>query len=505
MGKKMTTRKALDAACRQDLYTFVKRAFQEVDPGEKLVPAKYLEVLCHALWRVQSGANRRLVINMPPRHLKSFVTSVAWPAFMLMENPSKKIAIICHDDNLTLQFAKKCKRLLNSDWYQRLAPHVRIEGLDRAKDFETAVGGRVYATSMGSGITGHGFDVIILDDPQPAKDAKSKTERENVQTLFDSQVSTRLNDPARGAFVVVQQRLHEDDLSGYLLSRGRWEHLCLPLRAFEQRDFETGSSLWTRTVGDVLVPERYPNVEVDNLEVERGPQHFWTQYQQAPSSVLGEMIKPEHLKQVPELPVSAGTFYVSVDTASKAGPTSDYTVFMLIATDGTRHYVVEVIRERMEVTAMRDVALRLKDRYRIHRFLIEDSACGPSLATLLKENGIVAELKRVSAKDKEERLRDHLHLFLYGRVYLIGDAPWIAVFRREAETFPVGKYDDQIDALTLYFSHVAENVPTKPTSHLVGGPGDGFPPYRPPAKGDNHLRPRSGRGPRTPPFRPRFR
>ena len=500
----MTNRKEVDTLYRQDLYSFVQRAFQDVEPGEKLVPAKYLEALCHALWRVQTGASTRLVINMPPRHLKSLVTSVMWPAWMLMENPSKKIAIVCHDDNLTLQLAKKCKGLLNSSWYRRLAPHVRIEGLDRAKDFDTAAGGRVYATSIGSGITGHGFDVIILDDPQPARDAKSQTERQNVQTLFDGQVATRLNDPVRGAFVVVQQRLHEDDLSGYLLSQGGWEHLCLPLRAFEQRDYQTGSSTWTRPVGDVLMPERYPALAIDRLEAERGPQNFWTQYQQAPSSVQGEIIKPEHLKLVPTLPPSASMFYVSVDTASKAGPTSDYTVFMVIATDETRHYVLDVIRERMEVTAMRDVSLRLKAKYPIHRFLIEDSSSGPSLHTLLKENGVVSELKRVAAKDKEQRLRDHLHLFLDGRVYLIGDAPWIGVFRKEAETFPVGRYDDQIDALTLYFSHVEAKVPRKPVSCLAGGPGDGFPPHRPPAKGDNPLRPRSGHGLRTSRFRPRF-
>ena len=134
---------------------------------------------------------------------------------MSFESGSKKIAIICHNDNLALDFALKCKCLVESDWYRALAPDVRIPpGRDRVKDFGTVAGGGVYAASIESGITGHGFNVIILDDPQSAQDAGSQAERERVKTLFDGVIRSRLDDPVRGAFVVVQQRLHEDDLSG---------------------------------------------------------------------------------------------------------------------------------------------------------------------------------------------------------------------------------------------------------------------------------------------------
>jgi predicted phage terminase large subunit-like protein len=487
-------RSEMNRVFRADLYSFVKGAFRELEPGTTFASAPYLKVLCHALMEVELGNTTRLIVNMPPRTLKSLVTSVIWVAWMLMRNPSKKIAIICHNDNLALDFALKCKCLVESDWYRALAPDVRIQpGRDRVKDFGTVAGGGVYAASIEGGITGHGFNVIILDDPQSAQDAGSQAERERVKALFDNVIRSRLDDPVRGAFVVVQQRLHEDDLSGYLLSRGGWTHLCIPLVALEQTTYMMGQQTWVRPPSDILCPERLPVHEIEVLQAQLGPQVYGTQYQQAPSSVQGEIIKPEHLKSVLEVPRSATAIFVSVDTAAKNSPTSDYTVFMLTATDYTRHYIFDVIRERLDVGQMRDVALRLYEKYRFEKFLIEDSASGPSLHTLLLENGKRPELINVGSRDKQTRLQDHMHLFVEGRVYIVGDAPWTAIFRKEAESFPLAKYDDQVDAMTLYFEHFAKKSAVKPC--ILGTSSRmerGLPFSRPPAKGDNPMRPRTG-------------
>jgi hypothetical protein len=191
----------------------------------------------------------RLIINMPPRHLKSIVTSVVFPAWLLMRDPKTKIAVICHSDMLANDLASRCKRLIDSDDYRQIAPQVQIRQ-DRARrtDFETTRGGGVYAASIGSGITGRGFDHIILDDPIAAHDAQSAAERDRVQQDFDGMISSRVDEPVRGTITVVQQRLHEADLSGYLLARGGWDILCLPLVAEEEQTHKFGDYEWRRDV-----------------------------------------------------------------------------------------------------------------------------------------------------------------------------------------------------------------------------------------------------------------
>src|ERR1700682_3687825 len=174
----------------------------------------YLELLGAALMQVDARKVTRLIINMPPRHLKSIVTSVVFPAWVLMRDPKTKIAVICHSDMLAHDLASKCKRLIESEDYRQIAPQVRIrQDRDRRKDFETTRGGGVCAASIASGITRRGFDHIILDDPIAAHDAQSAPERDRVQYAFDDMISSRLDEPARGTITLVQQRLHEADLS----------------------------------------------------------------------------------------------------------------------------------------------------------------------------------------------------------------------------------------------------------------------------------------------------
>ena len=462
------SRQELDAILRSDLYSFLRAAFSVLEPGATFTRALYLDVLCHALQNVAAGKINRLVVNMPPRHLKSLVTSVIWAAWMLARKPDSKIAIVCHNDSLAGDLARKCKRLIDSDWYQRFAPQVRVRN-DRLRDFDTTAGGGVFSASIGSGITGRGFDIIILDDPQAANDVRSPVERESVQVLFDGSISSRLDDQVRGVIVIVQQRLHEDDLSGHVLARGGWTSITMPLVASEAITFSTSNGVWHRGAGNILCEERFPRDKIDDLRAQIGAQNFETQYQQRPGSSVGDLIKAEYLRSISDRPPSATRFFVTADTAMKASAVADYTVFLVIATDGRHHYVVDAIRGHYDVAEMRDIGLRLHQQYRLDKFLIEDSASGPSLCALLKERGRLAELVGVGGKDKETRLQDGMHLFVEGRVFIVGDAPWTVEFRRELVGFPTVKYDDQVDAFTLYLQHIAKQAPLKAVLLSAGG------------------------------------
>ena len=498
-------RDLLKLVYKLDLYSFVEASFAVLEPGNTFIAARYLELLCAALMQVDARAVKRLIINMPPRHLKSIVTSVIFPAWLLMRDPKTKLALICHSDMLANDLALKCKRLIEADFYRDSAPGMQIRpDRDRRMDFETTEGGGLYAASIGSGITGRGFDHIIIDDPIAAHDALSAAERERVQEAFDGMISSRLDDPVRGTITAVQQRLHEADLSGYLLSRGGWELLSLPLIAEEEKTHKFGNCEWRRPVGDILLPSRFPEVEIDKIRAYNGEAIFATQWQQNPTSTRGELIKSEYLNSIDACPTSANRIFIAVDTAVKQTTTSDYTVFLVIATDGLRHYILDVLRARLDPVQICDAAVQLLQIYRVERLLIEDSASGPGLHAMLAAKGHRAELRPVGGRTKQERVEKHLHSFVDGKVYVLNNQPWTVDFRNELVRFPLGRYNDQVDALTLYLEYMFSSTTVRACITHANSSAErmaqGFG-ARPSRKGEHPMRPRKpgggfrGRGP----------
>ena len=157
----------------------------------------------------------------------------------------------------------------------------------------------------------------------------------------------------------------------------------------------------------------------------------------------------------------ATRIFIAVDTAVKQTATSAYTVFLVIATDGTRHYVVDVVRARFDPVEMRDAVVRLRQRHRVEKVLLEDSASGPGLYAMLAEKGLRSELRPVGGRNKEERLEKHLRFFVDRRIYVLNNQPWTVEFRNDLVQFPVGRYDDQVDALTLYLEYMSSDAPTR--------------------------------------------
>jgi hypothetical protein len=220
-----------------------------------LVPAPYVELLTQALSDVAFGKELRLIINLPPRDLKSVIASIAFPAWLLGNDPTKRIAVISHSQSLATDLAIRCHRITEAGWYRDIFPTMRLAAdRNRTLDFETEQGGGRFAASMDTGVTGRGFDIIIIDDPLSAQDARSEAARDSVIQAYEAMLASRLDNPARGAVIVVQQRLHENDLSGHLLSKGGWCHLSLPLVADETTTFQLASGLWVRHAGVAMPP-----------------------------------------------------------------------------------------------------------------------------------------------------------------------------------------------------------------------------------------------------------
>jgi predicted phage terminase large subunit-like protein len=490
---------AFRAVLATDLLAFLERAFREIDPRGALHVADYVLYLSDVLQHVADGKDSRVILSLPPRHLKSILASIVWPAWLLGQDPKLRIAVISHSQAFARDLSLKALRLMESDFYRDVFPQTRLRDDRRqAIDFETSQSGGRYAASFETGITGRGFDLIIVDDPISAHAVRSSAERDRVNETFDTMVASRLDDPLRGAIVVVGQRLHENDLSGYLLAKGGWKHVCLPLIAEETTTLQIGSRLWVRNKGDVLLPALWPPHIIRQRRAEVGEAIFSAQYQQNPSAAIGELIKPEHVRKFDELPPSANRCILSWDTAVKTGPNASFTVCLVLATDGKRHYVVDVLRARLDPVQARDAALRLIVQYSPRTILIEDASSGPGLAKMLEEHHHRCELWPTAGMSKEERLEPHLHMFSAGRVLIKNNEPWTTDLANEWLRFPFGRHDDQVDAMTQYLNWVAEKLPaTKSILTGVGGWEDNLArtlnhQTRPIRKGEHPLRPRRG-------------
>lgn len=287
------------------LTDFVQGGWRYLDPAP-FVPGWHIEAICDHLQAVTAGEIRRLLINIPPRTSKSTLCSVAWPAWTWAQSevtpvagPQVQFLFASYAQSLSLRDSVKTRRLIESPWYQqRWGDRFRLTGDQNTKfRFENTLGGYRLATSVGGSLTGEGGAILLVDDPHNAVEMESEAEREAAVHWWDESLSTRLNDPRNGAYVIIMQRLHEEDLSGHILSRsvGNWTHLCLPMRYEPERHCVTVIG-WedpraAEGADELLCPERFAVEEVELLEATLGPYGAAGQLQQRPEPRGGGIFK----------------------------------------------------------------------------------------------------------------------------------------------------------------------------------------------------------------------
>src|ERR1700757_2068752 len=245
---------------RQDFVSFAVRCFQDLNPQAERAMNWHIEVIAAKLTAVREGKIRRLIINLPPRHLKSLMASIAFPAWLLGHNPSAQILCVSYAQDLADKLARDCRGIMISPWYGRIFP-TRLSAHRQAVQevINTRQGCRL-ATSTGGVLTGRGADIILIDDPLKPEDALSKALRQACNEWFVHTLYSRLNDKRTGAIVIIMQRLHEDDLVGHVLGQEPWEVLSFPAiaEADEGHEIETiwGPRHYTRRRGEALHPAR---------------------------------------------------------------------------------------------------------------------------------------------------------------------------------------------------------------------------------------------------------
>lgn len=443
---------AVEEFMRRDFGSFLIRAMPHIQGGAALDYNWHIDAIAYQLERVSKGSCRRLIVNLPPRNLKSIMISVAWVAWRLGNDPTLNFVCVSYSNELSAKHARDCRSIMQSRWYHDLFPGTRINGSrSAAHDFETTAGGGRLATSIGGTLTGRGGDIIIIDDPIKPDDANSDTARDAVNEWFHSTLASRLNDKKRGAIVTVMQRLHQYDLCGMLIKTGDWDVLTLPSIAVEDEIIPlTRGRVHARKTGDILHPSREPYAALMAVKQGVGSINFEAQYQQNPVPAEGNMIRAEWLRVYDHLP-DHGEVVQSWDTASKDGIHNDYSACVTSLMSGNRLYVVDVVRQRMEFPELVKAAAAGARKHGATALLVEDQASGMQLIQSLRTEaprGVPMPIARRPESDKKSRVAGISAMIEAGQLLLPREAPWLAEFKQELLAFPNGRFDDQVDALS---------------------------------------------------------
>ena len=454
-------RDLVDAIYRTDFGAFTYRAFEALNPGQRLTPNWHIDCICFLIQLMVSGeARRRLVLNLPPRTLKSFIVSVALPGWLLGRVPSTRIICASYSDELAAKFSRDCRALLETPFYKRVFPQTRLNPKKAAEgEFETTRRGSRLATSVGGTLTGRGGEVLIVDDPIKANDADSEVARRGAIDWLRNTAFSRLDDPAESLICIAMQRLHVDDPSGILIEQG-WPRLVIPAIAVEPADYRVSEDeVYHRPAGQLLQLQRDNPPAIEELKREIGSRVFAAQYQQNPTPPDGNMVKAAWLGRYDTAP-ERKTFQrvvLSCDPAGKAGIHNDYTAITVVGLREKSLHVLEVSRGHWTVMQMREQIIGLAAQWQVDLVIVEDTSSGMGLIQLLKEVPRLDVVGRKPDTDKVTRMSRQQGRFEAGRILLPTEALWLADFENELLAFPSGRYDDQVDALLLFLDWFAQN------------------------------------------------
>jgi predicted phage terminase large subunit-like protein len=447
--------RVLRALLRTELRFFIRKVFATVSPGEAYLHNWHIEAIAHQLTQVHLGNTKRLLVNQPPRSLKSICVSVAYVAWLLGHDPCRRVIVSSYSGDFAAELHRQFRLVVGSEWYQAL-----FAGLHWAKEtgleLVTTQGGSRYSTSIGGTLTGRGADLIIIDDPLNANEALSEPARKRVIDWYSGSLVSRLNDKERGAIIAVMQRLHEDDLAGHLLRQGGWTHLNLPAIAGEDEVVPLGAGrVHRRKPGEPLHPERESLETLQKIKSEVGSLLFSAQYLQQPIPVEGDLIRRSWLRTYDQLPASDARNRVvqSWDVALMIGQSNDYSVCTTWHINKDNAYLVHVYRGRIAYPDLRRKVIAMAAEYGATTILIENAGPGMNLLQDLWDQmprGMTRPIGIKPEGSKADRMAAQSAKIEAGHVLLPKDAPWLADFLSELLSFPGGRHDDQVDSVSQF-------------------------------------------------------
>jgi predicted phage terminase large subunit-like protein len=458
--------KEIQTMYRSDLRSFAQFAFPILNPNKELLLNWHLDVMADELTRCYLGDTRRLIMNVPPRYLKTQLTSVMFVAWTLGLKPETKFMVISYGDDLVRHLTALFQKLIESDRYRMLYPHIQVDkSLSSGNDICLASGGGRLGVSVGGAITGRGADKIIIDDPSKASDMHTK-ERENVNTWYDENVYQRLDNKNKGVIILIMQRLHLYDLTGYLRSKPEnWRHCSLKAIAESDESYKLldGREL-TRKSGTALHPEHESLARLQSVRLDRGSYVFQAQYQQDPKSDEVSPVRAEDFQyyEPHEKPERFDLVIQSWDTGFTDGKSSGYTAGITIGQLGSIFYILGTTRFKKAYSEIRENILTwyglFNQQYTIDRLIIEKAASGYVLEDELSRLNLPLEMHKPQGS-KFIRFSVFCDRISENRVYLPKNATWVSEFVDELSRFPQSQYSDQVDAFSqaMYYFQDWEN------------------------------------------------
>lgn len=445
---------------RHSLRFFVEWAWPILEPGTAFQANWHIDLICEYLEAVTAGEILRLVINIPPRYMKSLLVSVLWPCWEWYQQPSGRYIFSSYAEGLASHHSLSRRRLIRRRPYQRFAPEVRLTRDQAEKlEFHNTKGGIMVATSTGGSITGKGGNRLIIDDPHNPTQAESDAQRQQALDFFRYTLSTRLDDPKRDAIVVVMQRLHTRDLTAVCLEQG-FVHLCLPALAPSHTTivFPWSAKTVVRELDSPLWPERQGVPELDRQRQILGSYGFAGQYQQSPVPRDGGMFKPEWWRYWDQLPTRFDDITLSWDLSFKGGEGHDYVVGLALGRVGAVIYLLDRFKAKASFTETCHAIKQMVATFRNARAVLVESAANGDAAVNTLQTTIRGILLVTPEGGKQSRAAAVQPQVEAGQVLLprprFADGQlrteyaWVEDFVEQCSLFPKGEHDDDVDAMT---------------------------------------------------------
>jgi len=467
---------------RRNFTLFVKLAWPVIEPGTDYVPGWHIDAICLHLQALADGHIKRLLVNMPPRHMKSVLISTLWPVWMWLQDPSIRFLCASYDMPLAVRDNRKCRLLIRSEWFQERYGHLFQLRRDQNEksNYENDKGGYRVATSVGGG-TGKGGDILIIDDPHPIEQKKGQLRREDVLDWFKDTWSTRLNDQQTGRMIVVGQRVHDQDLSGYILAGNageEWVHLNLPA------EYDPGSACRTyvispsndpyawkgedprKTKGELLWDKKFPQEIIEKEKRVHGPLGYSALYDQRPVPAKGNIYSKDnaryftidqttqtYLLETPRgiktVPIADCWKFCTVDPAISEKETADFFVMAAYAVTPWRDLLLlDLVRDHFPLPEQENQMVLFQLKHGFQFWAVEAVAFQLGLIQLALARGVPCQPFKAHS-DKIIRSGTASIWDSNGKFYSLKNADWLFVYEKEIYTFPKAPKDDQADTKSM--------------------------------------------------------
>lgn len=446
-------KRLLQSILKTDFVSFLHKVFNTVNPSSKFTHNWHIDLISDILSAcIQSDGPKRIIINIPPRCLKSVCISVAWPAWLMGHNPAIRIIAVSYSQSLSLRHASDFAIVVQSDWYRELFPKVDIKSAQRHKIVTTQNGFR-FTTSIGGTITGEGADVIIIDDPHNPTFIHSDKVRTKVCEWYEQTLVTRLNNRATGVIALVMQRLHANDMTGYLLNKAqdKWAHYAIPAIAQTKQLFAIKDKIYSMEQNQEMDAKRLNINALKSIESEIGQYNYCAQFLQDPSDDLFGLLESKYIKTCTLAPTQFDYIAHSWDTAIKTNQNSDFSACTIWGVISNEYYILDSFAAKMEYAELKKTIIAFAQKWSPSFILIEDKASGQSVIQDLRKLNMNV-IARKPVIDKVTRFVCVLSFFINNQVKIKVHENMHRLID-QLTSFPNTKHDDLVDSVTQMLSY----------------------------------------------------